>query len=306
MKTWQFVSIVIALMFLGVGAWLYSPDKTIEELRSKYLRSPSDFIDAAGLRLHIRDDGAPNTNTAVLLHGFGASLHTWEPWAQEMQKQMRVIRIDLPGFGLTGPDPKADYSDNRSTEILLALLNKLGIEKASIVGNSIGGRIAWKFAATHPTRVNKLVLIAPDGFASSGFEYEKAPEFPSSMKLMRYIMPAFAVRMSMAPAYGDPNFMTDALVTRYRELMLAPNIRQAMIDRMEQSILVRPEEILKSIQAPTLLVWGQKDQMIPVANSKDYLRIMQNAKLVTFPQLGHLPFEESPSETLPPVLEFLK
>ena len=301
------ISTLIAMSVMGIGAWLYTPDKSVDELHARYLRSPTDFVDVAGLRLHIRDDKSEVSSDAViLLHGFGASLHTWEPWAQELQKSMRVIRIDLPGFALTGPDPSGKYDDTRSLEIVLALINKLGIEKASLVGNSIGGRIAWKFAAAYPDRINKLVLIAPDGFASPGFEYDKAPEFPASIKLMRYAFPAFAVRMSLTPAYGDPLFMSDELLARYRDLMLAPNIRQAMIDRMEQSILIRPQALLQSIKVPTLLMWGQKDQMIPIANSSDYLQAMPHATLVTFPDLGHLPFEESPLQTVQPVLRFLK
>ncbi len=309
MKFWQIALIVVFVFLIGSAAWLYTPDKKITELESTYLRAPTDYVEVAGMRLHVRDDGPPAANkdvtTVIMLHGFGASLLTWEPWAAQLKSDMRVIRFDLPGFGLTGPDPTGDYSDARSLQILTALMDKLGVARASVVGNSIGGRIAWKFAAVHPERVEKLVLIAPDGFASKGFEYGKAPEFPAAMKLMRYVLPAAAVKMSMAPAYGDAEFMSDSLVTRYRDLMLAPGVRDAMLARLAQSILVPPEEILKSIQTPTLLVWGEKDQMIPFANSKDYLRLLPHATIASFPRLGHLPFEEAPGESLVPVRAFL-
>ena len=309
MKFWQIASIVVVVFLIGSAAWLYTPDKKVTELESIYLRAPTDYVEVAGIRLHVRDDGPQTQNkdvpAVILLHGFGASLLTWEPWAAQLKPDMRVIRFDLPGFGLTGPDPTGDYSDTRSLQILTALMDKLGLARANVVGNSIGGRIAWKFAAAHPERVEKLVLIAPDGFASPGFEYGKAPELSAAMKLMRYVMPAAAVKMSMAPAYGDTEFMSDSLVTRYRDLMLAPGVRDAMIARMAQSILVRPEAILKSIQTPTLLGWGEKDQMIPFANSKDYLRLLPHADLTSFPRLGHLPFEEAPGESLVPVRAFL-
>ncbi len=309
MKLWQIALIVIVIFLMGSAAWLYTPDKKIAELESIYLRASTDYVEVAGQRLHIRDDGSQNANkdapAVIMLHGVGASLHTWEPWAAQLKSDMRVIRFDLPGFALSGPDPTDDYSDARSVRIILALMNKLNLTRASVVGNSIGGRIAWKFAAAYPERVDKLVLIAPDGFASSGFEYGKAPEFPAAMKLMRYVLPAAAVKMSMAPAYGDPEFMSDALVTRYRDLMLAPGVRDAMLARMSQSILIPPEEILKTIRVPTLLMWGEKDQMIPFANAKDYLRLLPNATLKSFSRLGHLPFEEAPAETLGPVRAFL-
>ena len=309
MKFWQVALMVVFVFLMGSAAWLYTPDKKITELESIYLRAPTDYIEVAGMRLHVRDDRPPSQNkdapTVILLHGFGASLLTWEPWAAQLKADMRVIRFDLPGFGLTGPDPTGDYSDARSLQILTALMDKLGVARASVVGNSIGGRIAWKFAAAHPERVDKLVLIAPDGFASKGFEYGKAPEFPAAMKLMRYVLPTAAVKRSMVPAYGDAEFMSDLLVTRYRDLMLAPGVRDAMLARMSQSILVPPEAFLKSIQTPTLLVWGEKDQMIPFANSKDYLRLLPHATITSFPRLGHLPFEEAPGESLMPVRAFL-
>jgi pimeloyl-ACP methyl ester carboxylesterase len=111
----------------------------------------------------------------ILLHGFGASLDTWEPWAGRLSEQFRVIRLDLPGFGLTGADPTGDYSDARAMKLLAGLMDQLGIQRASLIGNSLGGRIAWNFAAMHPDRVRSLVLISPDGFASPGFEYGRAP-----------------------------------------------------------------------------------------------------------------------------------
>ena len=305
MSRWMIVSAIAVVVLIGLAVWLYAGDKSESALAPTYLRSPSDFVEVAGLRLHLRDDGPKDAPAVIFLHGFGASLHTWEPWATSLAGSLRVIRIDLPGFGLTGPDPTGDYGDERSVAVLTALMDKLDVAKASIVGNSIGGRIAWKFAAAQPTRVDKLVLISPDGFASPGFEYGKPPEVSAVMGLMRYSMPSFMVRMSMEPAYGDPKFMTPPLVERYRDMMLATGVRGAMMARMTQSVLVPPEPFLQSISAPTLLMWGEKDGMIPFANSQDYLRVMKNAKLVSYPRLGHLQQEEGPAETIGALRAFL-
>ena len=87
--------------------------------------------------------------------------------------------------------------------------------------------------------------------------------------------------------------------------MLAPGVRDAMIARMEQVMLVDPEPLLRQIQAPTLLIWGEKDAMIPVSNAADYLRDLRDAQLVTFPHLGHVPQEEAPGELVEPVRRFL-
>jgi pimeloyl-ACP methyl ester carboxylesterase len=257
------------------------------------------------MRLHVRDSGPKNAPAVLLLHGFGSSLHTWEPWAAVLAGDMRVISLDLPGTGLSAPDPNADYSDTRTLEILLALMDRLGIARTSLAGNSIGGRIAWTFAAKHPDRVNKLVLVSPDGFASPGFEYGKQPKVSATVKLMRYALPKPLLRMSLAPAYANPAVLTDALATRYHDLMLAPGTRDAMIARMEQTVLVNPVPLLKRISAPALLVWGEQDAMIPFANSADYLKALPGSTLISFPGVGHLPHEEAPSQTIAAVHSFL-
>ena len=300
----------IILIFLGVLLatalwWLWTPDKDRAALERQYLDAPTDLIDVAGTRLHVRDSGSKTAPAVIFLHGFGASLHTWEPWAELLQKDLRVIRIDLPGSGLSQPDPTGDYSDKRSLQILIALMDKLGLARASLVGHSIGGRIAWTFAGTYPARVDKLVLVSPDGFASPGFEYGKTPEVPLMVKLMSVTLPKPLLAMSLKPAYAKPETMTDALATRYHDMMLAPGSRDALLARMAQTVLVDPLPILQQITAPTLLVWGEQDGMIPFANSNDYLKAIAGSKRVSFKGVGHLPHEEAPEQSIGAVRDFL-
>jgi pimeloyl-ACP methyl ester carboxylesterase len=290
---------------LGGGFWLWTPDKSRAELEAKYLAAKSDYIEVAGVFLHLRDTGSKQAPAIILIHGFGASLHTWEPWAQTLAKEYRVIRFDVPGFGLTGPDPTGDYSDQRSITLLISLMDTFGIAHATLIGNSMGGRIAWKFAAAHPERVSKLVLISPDGFASPGIEYGMKATVPVIMKLMRYTLPKAILASNLAAAYADPASMTGKLLDRYYDLMLAPGVRDAIIARMEQSILTDPEPELRRIQAETLLLWGEKDALIPATNAADYVRVLQRSTLVTLPALGHLPQEEAPDVSLKPVMDFL-
>jgi len=294
------------LLLALIAFWLWTPDKDRADLEARYLQSPSDIIEIAGVRLHVRDSGPKDAPAVILIHGFGGSLHTWEPWAQVLAADHRVIRFDLPGSGLSSPDSSGDYTDARSLQLLRALMDDLGVARASVIGHSIGGRIAWTFAARHPERVDKLVLIAPDGFASPGFEYGKAPEVPATVRLMRFVLPKPLLRMSLAPAYGSPAFLNEALTTRYHDLMLAPGSREALIARMQQTVLVDPRPLLRSIRAPTLLLWGEADAMIPLANSADYLKEMTGAKLVSLPGVGHLPHEEAAQESITSVHAFLK
>jgi pimeloyl-ACP methyl ester carboxylesterase len=296
--------VFLAILVGAALAWLYTPDKGRADLEAKYAGPPSQFVEVAGIRLHLRDSGPRTASALVLLHGFGSSLQTWDDWARNLEADHRVIRYDLPGFGLTGADPTADYSDRRGVAVLLALLDRLGVARASVVGNSMGGRIAWTFAAQNPTRTDKLVLISPDGFASPGLEYGATSKAPLMMWALPYVLPSFMLRDSLAPAFANVDVITDGLFARYRDMLLAPGVRQAIVDRMNQMALVDPVPLLKAIQAPTLLMWGEKDGMIPFANSADYLRALPNATLAALPGIGHIPQEEAPT-TVAIVRKFL-
>ena len=294
-----------ALLVFGV-AWLYTPDRNRASLEATYHVAPGDYRVVAGLRMHVRDEGPRIAPAVILLHGFGSSLETWDAWAARLSATHRVIRFDLPGFGLTGPDPSGDYSDRRAVALIAGLMDQLGVARASVVGNSLGGRIAWVFAAAEPARVDRLVLISPDGFASPGFAYGRAPDVPLLMRALPYTLPRFMLRASIAPAYADTGRLTPAVVTRYRDMMLAPGVRGAILARMSQSVLEDPVPVLQHLQAPTLLLWGERDAMIPFSNSADYLRALPHATLAALPTLGHVPFEEAPEESLGPVLRFLQ
>jgi pimeloyl-ACP methyl ester carboxylesterase len=296
---------VVAVALAGIGFWLWTPDRSRAALEAKYLSSPADMIEVAGVRMNVRDTGPKTAPAIVMIHGLGSSLHTWEDWATLLESDYRVVRFDMPGAGLSEPDPTGDYSDARVRFLLAALMDKLGVAKAALIGNSIGGRIAWGFTARNPDRVTKLVLVSPDGFASPGFAYGEAPKVPAIAGLMKYVLPKSFLKMNLVPAYGDPVRLTPATLDRYYDLVRAPGVRGALIDRMGQTVLEDPEPLLRRIQAPVLLVWGEKDGMIPVANAADYQKELPDCRLALLPGLGHVPQEEAPAVSLAPVKEFL-
>ena len=296
---------VVLLGFVTLTWWLWTPDRSRSDLAQKYLAAPGDMVQVGAWRRHVRDSGPRDGSAVLLIHGFGASLQTWDAWVAPLARTHRVIRLDLPGSGLSPPDPARDYTDGRSMALLLALLDELGVQRASIVGHSIGGRIAWTFAAQHPERVDRLVLVAPDGFASPGFEYGQAPQVPAMLGVMRYVLPQVVLKASLKPAYADPAMLTAELMTRYDDLIRAPGARQALLDRMRQTVLVDPRPLLAAIRAPTLLVWGARDAMIPLANSADYLSSLADARLVSFARSGHLPQEEAAADSVAAVAQFL-
>jgi len=301
-----FVILALPLLATALGAvWLWTPDRPREALEARYLDAPGDMVKVAGLRLHVRDTGPKDGPAVIMLHGFGSSLHTWEPWARALDDDYRIIRVDLPGSGLSEPDPADDYSDGRTMQVIIALMDRLEVGRASFIGNSIGGRIAWRFAAENPERVEKLVLISPDGFESPGNTYGQKPEIPALARAMQYVLPKPLLRTNLAAAYGDPKTLTDITVDRYYDLMLAPGVRRAMLARMEQTVREDPVPLLRRIRAPVLLVWGEKDAMIPFSNAADYTKVLPHSRLVAFPGLGHVPQEEAPAKSLVPVEAFL-
>ena len=299
------VILTIGLLLVAAAVWLYAPDKPAARLRAKYDNPAISYRDVDGVRLHVSDKGPPGAPAILLLHGFGASLDTWNAWAGSLSATHRVISLDLPGFGLTGADPTRDYSDARALQLLRDLMDRLGVRRASVIGNSLGGRIAWTLAAQSPERVERLVLVDPDGFASPGFAYGQAPKTPLLLRLLPYVLPRALLRANLAVAYADPKALTDATLDRYRDLMLAPGVRRAILDRTAGLVLQPPEPLLRRIRAPTLLLWGDRDGMIPLANSADYLRAIPGAKLVVLHGQGHVPFEEAPAASLAPVEAFL-
>src|SRR5208283_3317268 len=252
------VGVVVLVLLIGAAAWLYTPDKPRAVLEARYAAPPSRFIEAAGIRLHVRDTGPRAAPAVILLHGFGSSLQTWDDWAA----------------------------------VLAALMDALGVDRADLIGNSMGGRIAWMFASAHPERVRKLVLVSPDGFASPGVDYRRAEGMPPAMRLLPYVMPTSMLRANVAAAYADPARLTEAVFARYRDMMLAPGVRPAILARMRQHVLADPVPLLGRVQAPTVLLWGERDAMIPQTNAADYLAALPHATLTVLPGLGHVPQEE--------------
>jgi pimeloyl-ACP methyl ester carboxylesterase len=155
--------LVLALL---AGGYLYTPDIPADVLEKKYAVPPSRFVEVDGLRVHYRDEGSGPV--LVLIHGLTASLFDWDAWAERLRGRFRVIRLDLPGHGLTGPDPQGRYGWPAMADLVVRLLDRLGVDRAGVAGNSLGGAVAWQLAARHPDRVDRLILVAPVGYPIGG------------------------------------------------------------------------------------------------------------------------------------------
>jgi len=299
----------LVLLPLAIGlAW--APDRPLGDLKERWAPPPSRFIELQGMQVHLRDEGiARHGPPLVLLHGTSASLHTWQGWVDALASDYRVIRVDLPGFGLTGPFPHDDYHVERYVEFLVALLDHLAVSEAVIGGNSFGGQIAWQTAVEAPERVAGLILVNAAGFPLApesvpvGFRIARIPWL---QPLMTRLLPRRMVESSVRNVYGDPSRVTHALVDRYYELALRAGNRRALGLRLEQaSTPESPTERLDSIKQPTLILWGGRDRLIPPANALKFERAIDHSRRVIFEQLGHVPHEEDPAATVSVVIQFL-
>ena len=293
-KTGAFL-LVIGILIALIILIFRTPDIPLEKLLPVYTNKASRFFAIQGMQVHYRDEGPRDDKLPlVLLHGSGSSLHTWDSLVL-LFPEKRCIRLDIPGFGITGPHPKADYSTQNTIRILEELLQYLNADSCIIAGNSMGGFIGWSYALDHP-RVKKLILIDAAGFSTGsarsnlGFRLAK---MPIVNQLVKVITPRSLVRKSIEQSYGDPSKVTDAIVNRYFDMNCREGNRQAMIDRFKLPVsgdTVR----LREIKIPVLILWGQKDQVIPVANADKFAAILPNNQKIIYPKLGHVPMEEDP------------
>jgi pimeloyl-ACP methyl ester carboxylesterase len=292
--------------FLAIALYgLWTPDLERAELEKRYFSSSPQIIDVDGLKVYYKETGPQGAPALLLLHGFGSSLQAWDDWSLKLEQKYRVIRLDLPGFGLTGASPANDYSEEKDLAILTHFVDKLGLEKFSVVGHSMGGKMAWSLAASQPERVQALVLMAPDGFPETKDIGTKPYEVPAIMGLIKFVLPKYLVRKSIEPAFSDADALNDALVNRYFDMLRAPGVRGAILERSNQTIYTDPVPRLKAIKAPTLLIWGEQDQMIPSTNAQSYANVLSNSTTVLIPKLGHLLQEEQPEKGLAAVMQFL-
>lgn len=306
---WRLLGGLLLLSALGAAA-TRAPDRPLETLVARWAPPPSQFVELDGQLVHLRDEGPRSDPTPLLLiHGTSASLHTWEGWARQLSRTRRVVSVDLPGFGLTGPSATDDYSTPAYVDFIQRLMRHLDLPPAIVAGNSLGGEIAWLLAARHPQQVKALVLIDAGGFE---FEPEELPlgfrlaRMPGVRQLTRYFLPRAAVTQSLQSVYGDPSKVRSELVDRYFELTLREGNREALIRRFEQLNLGAYLPELARVKQPTLILWGGRDRLIPPRWGDAFVQALPGSQLVRLDALGHVPQEEDPAATLAALEPWLK
>lgn len=313
-KTLKYLFAFILIAIVGLSALYWQSDIPLEKLKEKYANADSKFIEVDKMSVHYKVEGLTNDSIPlVLLHGTGASLHTWDGWVNALKTERKIIRLDLPAYGLTGPNPTSDYSQEFYATFIKNFLTKLNIKQCIIAGNSLGGSIAWNFAVKYPEKVSKMILIDAGGYAMKSKSVPiafRVAGWPVVKNLFRYVTPRSIVQKSVENVYADKSKVTENLVDRYFELSLREGNRQAFIDRMSEfrykGIINDKTTKIKDLSMPTLIIWGDKDLLIPLEVGEKFHADLPNDTLVVFKDLGHTPMEEDAEKTVAVVKEFLK
>ena len=300
------------LLLVAVGLFLgYAPDTDAGAMRAKYGGPPSQFVEVGGgLTMHVRDQGKRDGAVLVLLHGSNASLHTWEPWVARLGAKYRVITLDQIGHGLTGPNPTDQYDAAAFTGTLDALMTKMGVSRFALAGNSMGGWVAWEYALAHPDKVSALILVD-----AAGPPEDPARKLPLGFRLLRtpginrlveVISPRSVFAQSLHQTVSNQAVVTDAVIDRYWELNRYPGNRRAT--RLRSTT---PRDSggnaarVGAITAPTLILWGSEDKLIPVSGADWFAARIKGSRKVVYPGIGHLPMEEAADRSAGDVAAFL-
>jgi pimeloyl-ACP methyl ester carboxylesterase len=309
------VGIVLGALLVALAlAWLKfrGPDIPYQVLEEKFCNDASRFVDLpGGFHVHYQDEGHPSLPLIVLLHGFGDSYTSWDGWVRELGGQYRIIRLDFPGHGLTRAP--ADYllRGDALADFVDAFAAKLDLPQFAVAGNSMGGSVAWQLALRHPDRVNALILLD-----AAGFPNEKPPaDLPLAFRILKFRLGRVLLRnidnrplidAGLKTDVYDQSVITPAFVDRWAEFQRAPGHRAILMSIDQASMNNAEAPILQYIRAPTLVVNGESDVLVEPASARKLAAAIPGAKLIVYPQVGHLPQIEIPQRSAADAATFLQ
>jgi len=259
----------------------------------------SRFVAVDGLHIHYKRAGAGAP--VLLVHGSGGSLHSVAGLAASMSASCDVIRLDLPGFGLTGPRADRDYRMRTYAATVFRFMDAIGVPRYAVLGHSLGGNIAWNLALDHPDRVTALVLINATGYPEkalpAAFKLMRNPLF---RPLLRRWMPRGAVAGNLRKLVGPGSkIVDDAMIDRVHALSNLPGNRSALVDMVNIDHVDRSAEI-RRILAPTLVLRSRS------IDGQNFARDIPGSKELVHPDAGHLLPEEQPQWVAGATVRFLK
>lgn len=283
-------------------------NRTVEQLQLRYVNDESAFLLVDGMNVHYRMAGPDYAPTVLLLHDMGHSLQQMAALADTLVETHRVVSLDLPGFGLTGPHPQHDYSTEAYRDFLDAFLSELGIDRCYVVGAGLGGRLAWELAITYPKRVRRMALISPDGFQP--YEQprtlleEQLRASPLQRLWFKRITPKRTLKRSFALEYPISKAQPQATFEQRLELLRREGNRTAFVKRTLQEDYNRTNR-LNDLEVPSLILWGTEDHINPITHAAYFHKLLQGSEVRLFKDLGHNLLEESFPEVAGALMAFL-
>lgn len=309
---------LVALIVVAGYVVLRRDDIPYETLATRYESAASRYVDLpGGIHMHYRDEGAADAPTLLLIHGFSASLHTWEPWVNRLAtgddriNDYRVISIDLPGHGLTSGPAGWQPSIEAYRDLVEAFAQSQNLSQFALGGSSMGGNVAWQYALAHPERVNALILVDASGWPDSRADSRddalvfKLLRNPTIAPLLRDLDNTRLVRGGLESSFVNEALVTDAMVTRYVELSRAPGHRDILLQIGLRERNYATAETLAALHMPTLILTGDQDRLVPPAHAQQFHDAIAGSQLITFENVGHIPQEERAAESAMAAHEFL-
>ncbi len=309
-RVFLIVVAVIAVAIVAGYLALLRADIPYARLEAKYANGASRFMDLpGGVHLHYRDQGNPKGPAIVMVHGFSASLHAWEPWVARLGGDYRIVTLDLPGHGLTRTPPGYAASIDRYADLMDSVARRLGLGPYVVVGNSMGGAVAWDDALRHAHDVRALVLVDAAGWPDKKRKGDGPLIFkllanPVGRTLIKNLDTRAMVADGLRAAYLDPALVTPTLVDRYVELSRAPGHRDILLTIGQPSGIT--PDTFKDITVRTLVMHGVQDKLIPYADGQAFAAAIPGAVLIGYPGVGHVPMEQIPDKSAADLAAFLK
>lgn len=305
---------LVALVLGGAYFALKRPDVPYETLAAQYENAASRYVELpGGLRVHYREEGQANGPTLLLIHGFSASLHTWEPWVQRLGDDYRIVSLDLPGHGLTRAPAGYQASIEAYRDVVHEFARIRGLTNFALAGSSMGGNVSWEYALAYPEQVNALILVDASGWEDTRADVQEEPQVfkllrnPTLGPIMIQLDSSRLVRQGLEASFYDPALVDDAMLNRYVQLARAPGHREILL-QMTLGFRARnyaTPERLAALQMPVLILTGDTDRLVPPEHAQQFHDAIAGSQLVTFQNTGHIPQEEKPDESAAAVREFL-
>ena len=314
-KSWRFLLVILTTLILVVlvGPFLIPVAPLTDTIPPEQLADPdSQFIEIKGLTVHVKTMGHGGP-VFVLLHGFGASLYSWQAVMEPLSQYGTVIAYDRPAFGLTERPmtwtSENPYSSQASMDLLLGLLDHFNVQKAILVGNSAGGTVSMQFTLQHPERVQALILVDPAVYEGGGGPSWLRPFYKTPQ--MNHLGPLIVRSIQnrgldlIKMAWYDPSKITQETWADYTRPLKSDNWDRALWYFTAASQPSSLPERLGEFTLPVLVLTGDTDKIVPTDNSIRLAGALSNAPLVIIPQAGHVPQEEQPDLFMQAVGDFL-